>query len=110
MSRAFLIVLLAAHFFGCASSSKTKRAKRAVAVPQPMLVGTIMVVNAVQNFVLIDSTNSPGPLPDAALTTRSPDGAVAELKASPIRRRPFAIADVIKGEPKVGDEVFQLPK
>jgi hypothetical protein len=35
---------------------------------------------------------------------------VAELKSSPIRRRPFAIADVIKGEPKVGDEVFQLPK
>ena len=105
-----LVVLLLAHFPGCARLPKGKPVKRATAVPQPLLVGTITLVNAEQNFVLIDSTNSPGPLPDAVLKTRGPDGAVAELKSGPVRRRPFTIADVVKGEPKVGDEVFQQPQ
>ena len=108
--RSLLVVLLLTQFSGCALLPKGKPAKRATAVPQPLLVGTITLVNTEQNFVLIDSTNSPGPLPDAVLKTRGPDGAVAELKSGPVRRRPFTIADVVKGVPKVGDEVFQQPQ
>ena len=103
-------LLLLAQVSGCALFPKGQQVKRATAVPQPLLVGTITLVNTEQNFVLIDSTNSPGPLPDAALKTRGPDGAVAELKSGAIRRRPFTIADVVKGTPQVGDQVFQQPQ
>lgn len=110
MTRALFAVVLLAQFSGCALFPKGKQAKRATAVPQPLLIGTITLVNAEQKFVLIDSTNTPGPLPGAALKTRGADGAAAELKSGPIRRRPFAIADVVKGTPQVGDQVFQQPQ
>ncbi len=102
--------LLLAPLAGCGLLPHGKTVKRATAVPQPLLVGTITLVNTEQHFVLIDSTNSPGPLPGAALKTRGPDGAVAELKSGAIRRRPFTIADVVKGAPQVGDQVFEQPR
>lgn len=110
LRRGRLAVLLLAPLAGCALQPHGKTVKRATAVPQPLLVGTITLVNTEQHFVLIDSTNSPGPQPDAALQTRGPDGAEAELKCGAIRRRPFAIADVVKGTPQVGDQVFQQPQ
>ena len=107
-------LLLLAQLSGCALLRGHKSAKRAApaapaAPPAPLLVGTITLVNDEQHFVLIDSTNSPSPLPDLALKTRGSSGETGELKAGVIRRRPFAIADVVKGTPQVGDQVFQQP-
>jgi hypothetical protein len=34
-------------------------------------------------------------------------GAIAHLKASPEQKRPFIAADIIDGEPAVGDEVVR---
>ena len=104
-------LLLLAPLSGCALLRGRKSAKRAApaAPPAPLLVGTVTLVNEEQHFVIIDSTNSPSPLPDLALKTRGSSGETGELKAGAIRRRPFAIADVVKGTPQVGDQVFQQP-
>ena len=113
MTRRFLFciiaTLLAAQISGCAMlRPRPKKAARA-AVPQPLFVGTITLVNDDGHFVLIDSGMSPGPMPGAVLKSRTSAGESGELKAGEVRRRPFAIADVVKGTPKVGDQVFQQP-
>ena len=76
---------------------------------KPLLVGSITLVNTDGNFVLIDGGATPGPLPGAVLKTRTAAGESGELKAGDVRRRPFAIADIVKGTPQVGDQVFQQP-
>ena len=103
------ILLLAPQLSACAllrpHPKKTKRQPEA----KPFFVGTITVVNEDGHFVLIDSGASPGPAPGAVLKSRAPAGESGELKVGEIRRRPFAIADVVKGTPRVGDQVFQQP-
>lgn len=106
--RVFALLLLV-PLTGCGLWPRKKSATP-VGPPAPLLIGTITLVNTEQQFVLIDSTNSPGPLPDVTLQSHSSDGPVAELKSSAIRRRPFTIADIVKGTPKVGDQVFQPPR
>ena len=104
-----LAVLLAAQVSGCALlRSRPKKAVRATPA-RPLLVGTVRLVNDDGHFVLIDSGLSPGPLPGAVLICRAASGETGEVKAGEIRRRPFAIADVVKGTPQVGDQVFQQP-
>ena len=87
------------------------RPKKAIRVtaPKPLFVGTITLVNEDGHFVLIDSGMSPGPMPGAVLKSRTSAGASGDVKAGDVRRRPFAIADVVKGTPRVGDQVFQQP-
>lgn len=101
--------LIAAQLSGCALLRP--RPKKAIRVPvaKPLLVGTITLVNEDGHFVLIDSGMSPGPMPGAVLKSSTSAGESGELKAGEVRRRPFAIADVIKGTPQVGDQVFQQP-
>ncbi len=107
--RGVFALLLATQISGCGllfhGRKKTPRAPAA----KPLLVGTIMLVNEDGHFVLIDSGMSPGPLPGAVLKSRTAAGESGELKAGDVRRRPFAIADVVKGTPRVGDQVFQQP-
>lgn len=85
-----------------------RQAKRAIPVV-PILVGIITLVDEEGRFVLIDGGISPNPAPGAVLKSRPVSGEAAELKAVAIRKRPFAIADVVKGTPQVGDQVFQQP-
>jgi len=107
--RGVFALLLLTPLVGCGLLPRQKTAQPA-GPPAPLLIGTITLVNTAQHFVLIDSTNSPGPPPDVTLQAHAPDGPVAELKSSAIRRRPFSIADIVKGTPKVGDQVFQPPR
>lgn len=111
LRRWLVAVLLLTQLSACALSRRRRPSKKAApqSPPAPQLVGTVTLVNEEQHFVLIDSTTSPSPLPNAVLRTRGAAGETAELKAGAIRRRPFAIADVVKGAPKVGDQVFQQP-
>jgi len=104
--RVVFALLLVTQISGCAMLRRKPKAKRAT-LATPLLVGTVKLVDEEGHFVLIDSGMSPGPLPGAVLKSRGVSGESGELKAGAIRRRPFAIADVIKGSPQVGDQVFQ---
>ena len=100
-------LLLAGPLSGCALLPPRAKKNARPPVAKPQLVGTIRLVNDDGHFVLIDSGASPGPLPGAVLHCRTADAESGELKAGDVRRRPFAIADVVKGTPHVGDQVFQ---
>ena len=103
-------VLLAVQFSGCALVRSRPKKAIPVAPAKPQFVGTVSLVNDGGHFVLIDSGTSPGPLPGAVLKCRAASGGeTGELKAGEVRRRPFAIADVVKGTPQAGDQVFQQP-
>ena len=107
--RCLFALLVAAQISGCALLRPRPKKATLATHPTPLLVGTIKLVNDDGHFVLIDSGTSPGPLPGAVLKCRAASGETGELKAGEVRRRPFAIADVVKGTPQVGDQVFQQP-
>jgi hypothetical protein len=111
ISRCFRLVfavLIGAQISGCALLRRHPK-KKPEKPAAPLLVGTITLVNDDGHFVLIDSGMSPSPAPGAVLKCRTAGGESGELKAGAIRKRPFAIADVVKGTPHVGDQVFQEP-
>ncbi len=61
-----------------------------------------------KRFVLIDlASNLYVPAPGAALRSTNAAGATAQLKASSEQKRPFIAADIVDGEPAVGDEVVR---
>jgi hypothetical protein len=105
----FPVLILAALlvFPGCALLHRTKRpVPRAVAVPQPLLVGKIALVNEAGHFVLVD--NGTLPAPPSGVTLKTFTGAVqsGELESGEVRRPPFLIADIRAGAPKKGDRVY----
>jgi hypothetical protein len=106
--RLIFALLLVTQISGCALLGRRPKQKTA-ARRVPVLVGTIKLVNEEGRFVLIDSGMNPGPQPGAVLKSRTASMESGELKAGAIRRRPFAIADVVKGTPQVGDRVFEQP-
>ena len=66
------------------------------------------MVDEEKRFVLIDlQSNLYVPAPGTALSTTNAAGETAHLKASPEQKRPFIAADIIDGEPAVGDEVLK---
>ncbi len=73
-----------------------------------MIVGEIAVVNEAKRFVLIDlQSNLYVPAPGTALRTTNASGKTAHLKAAPEQKRPFIAADIVDGEPAVGDQVVR---
>jgi len=83
----------------------------AAAAPRPAspsVVGEIAVVDEEKRFVLIDlGSNLYVPAPGATMHSTNAAGGTAHLKASPEQKRPFIAADIIDGEPAVGDEVVR---
>jgi hypothetical protein len=74
----------------------------------PRLVGTVTMVSDEPTFVLIDNGSLPAPAAGTLLTINGPPGgAPVELKVTAIRKPPFVVADIVKGTPKKGDQVFQ---
>ncbi|MEI9895359.1 MAG: hypothetical protein WDN28_16090 [Chthoniobacter sp.] len=74
----------------------------------PRLVGTVTLVSDEPTFVLIDNGSLPAPMAGTVLTINAvPGGAPVELKVTAIRKPPFVVADIVKGTPKKGDQVFQ---
>jgi hypothetical protein len=66
------------------------------------------VVDEEKRFVLIDlDSNLYVPAPGTALRSTNAAGAAAHLKASAEQKRPFIAADIVDGEPAVGDEVVR---
>ena len=89
-------------------------AAAAMAAPTPTMhrVGTVRVIGSAQRFVLIEVPGSAtSALPDGQLLrcTADPSAAApttATLRVGRERRRPYVVADVVSGEPHVGDTVF----
>jgi hypothetical protein len=73
----------------------------------PELIGTITLVNEDERFVLIDNDARPGPSLGSVVKSRTGDVESGELRLTEIRKRPFIIADIVKGTPQKGDRVFQ---
>ncbi len=72
------------------------------------VVGEVAVVDEERRFVLIDlQSNLYVPAPGTALSTTNAAGKTAQLKASDEQKRPFIAADIIEGEPAVGDQVMK---
>jgi hypothetical protein len=73
-----------------------------------MVVGEIALVNEAKGFVLVDlQSNLYLPAPGSALRTTNASGKTAHLKATPEQKRPFIAADIVDGEPEVGDQVVR---
>ncbi len=96
---------------GCASPARPAAASRAPAKPPPIIhaiVGEIAIVDEEERFVLIDlGSNLYVPTPGALLRSSNAAGETAHLKASLEQKRPFVAADIVDGQPMVGDEVVR---
>lgn len=103
-----LVVLL---FPGCAlvehrfAQNKKKRGK--TDAPAPFLIGSIALVSEDGSYVLIDNDSHPSPPLGTVVKSRTAGAESAELKVTDIRKRPFVVADIVKGTPQKGDYVFQ---
>ena len=84
---------------------KQKRPDAALAPGGPRRVGTIAAVNEECHFVLVDVGTLYIPAPGTALKSFSGGAETGILAVNPERKRPFIVADIVKGQPKVGDEV-----
>jgi hypothetical protein len=71
------------------------------------LMGTITMVNEESSFVLVDSGTLPSPVVGTFLKARNPDGTVAQLRVTEVRKPPFYVADIVKGMPAKGQSVYQ---
>ena len=111
-SQFLLVALLSVALFpGCALLKKFRgRGPRKEAPTQRtrsvQLIGKVTLVNTEANFVLIDNGQNPSPGLGVVVQCRMPDGAVAELQVTEIRKRPFVIADVLSGVPQKDAPVF----
>lgn len=74
----------------------------------PTVVGSVAVVDEEKRFVLIDlESNLYVPPPGVVLRTANASGETGHLRTSPEEKRPFVAADIVQGNPAVGDQVVQ---
>jgi hypothetical protein len=92
-------------FSGCALWGHRRSSAAAPAPPGPHRVGTVAVVNEELRFVLVDVGSLYVPQAGTALKSFSGSAETGILAVGPEKQRPFIVADIVKGEPKVGDEV-----
>jgi len=97
----FLCILLACP----ACALRSKHPAESAATPGPRRVGTVAVVNEELRFVLVDVGSLYSPAPGTALKSFSAGAETGILAVDPEKERPFIVADIVKGEPKVGDTV-----
>ncbi len=100
---AVMEIFVALVLTGCASKKHEHPTPGAIAGPRR--VGTVAVVNDELRFVLVDVGSQYTPPAGMALKSFSGGAETSVLAVSPEKQRPFIAADIIKGEPKVGDAV-----
>lgn len=104
--RGIFLLALCAALQGCAVFRHGKKNDPAkISAPAPRRVGTVAVVNG--GFVLVDVGTLYSPAPGTALKCLASGQETAVLAVSPERRPPFITADIIRGAPRAGDEVFE---
>jgi len=81
--------------------------KKTAAPTGPRLVGTVAFVNQPAGFVLVDVGTVYVPAAGAVLKCYSGGRETAALTATPERKIPFISADIVKGTPAQGDQVFE---
>jgi len=74
----------------------TKHASSVLPPSGPRRVGRVALVNAELGFVLVDVGSLYAPQAGTALKS---------FHGTEERQRPFIVADIVKGAPKVGDDV-----
>jgi len=89
---------------GCAWH-KPKPAAPVAAAAGPQRVGKVALVNEELGFVLVDVGSLYVPQAGTALKSFSGGAETGILAVSPEKQRPFIVADIIRGDPKVGDDV-----
>ena len=93
---------------GCAHFSHKKKASNAAETAvHPTYVGTVTLVNEDLKFVLVEGSPFYMPDPGQALKCFSNGQETGIVAVSAERHRPFFSADIVKGEPQKGDEVYQ---
>ncbi len=90
----------------CAAKNKDPESKPSVA-PGGQLVGRVEYVDATYGFVLVRMASSRTLAPGIPLTARRGEEEVAQLRVSPQAWNPYCVADVVSGEARQGDNVFQ---
>jgi hypothetical protein len=76
---------------------------------EPRLIGKgkVSMVNTAGKFVLLECDAWGAPAEGTALKSLRYGAETAILAASKERRGSYVVADIVKGEPQRGDEVFQ---
>ena len=93
---------------GCAIVRHHPQPKAAAATesaPAPQRVGTVAMVNEDLHFVLVDVGSLYAPAAGTALKSFSGGAETGILAVDPEKQRPFIVADIIRGTPRVGDQV-----
>jgi len=92
---------------GCATSRHHPQPKTPAAdsAPSPQRIGTVAMVNEDLHFVLVDVGSLYVPAAGTALKSFSGGAETGILAVDPEKQRPFIVADIIRGTPKVGDQV-----
>jgi hypothetical protein len=117
----FGLVAMAALFDGCsnlpsasrsavtAPAAKTSTAPAAaIIVPAGPEPAKITQLNTHHRFVVIDFGRRLFPSPNTRLIACRHDQPVATLRLSDSMRGRFAVADILDGEPRIGDQI-QIP-
>lgn len=89
---------------GCAGSKKGKSPKAAsVSAVRP--IGKVRSVDEQKQFVLIEISSGGVPAEGVELHCMRDGRSLAVIKSTGVQRRPFFVADIVKGTPGAGDEV-----
>ncbi len=103
---ALIALLVLLPLSGCALF-RHRQKEGAAAPARPRLIGSISYVNEAMGFVLVDTGSLYLPGPGKALKVLRQGEEAAILIVTPERKRPFVSADVVKGEPRTGDDVYE---
>ncbi len=95
-------------FAGASCAPRTQPTADPATHARPAVIGEVAVVDEEKKFVLIDlAANLYVPAPGTALRATNASGGTAHLRASPEQRRPFIAANIVDGDPAVGDQVVR---
>lgn len=108
------VLPILSSFVGCVSkpqpksnvskSAKVAAVEKAAEDWRPRL-GKVALVDEKAGFVLLDIGTAPAPAAGIGLRSYSANGSSSELTVSAFQRRPFLIANIVKGHPVQGDPV-----
>lgn len=94
---------------GCGTATRLETATPTSPVArEAATIGEVAIVDEKRQFVLIDlDSNLYVPAPGTTLRTRNSSGETGHLRASAEQKRPFIAADIVAGNPAVGDQVVR---
>jgi hypothetical protein len=114
MSCRFFLIVAAVSLSGCSMFETPPPKPRIVSLPKPKpleqvpkLVGVISMINTDGQFVLIESNRTAELGAGTALKCFRDSVETGVLAVGKERRGIYVTADIVKGEPQRGDQVFE---